>query len=137
MNNFSESHIKSDILSKEDINTIANANDFHISPLRHDGQNFGTPTWIWSVSVNDQLYVRAYNGTASRWYKAAMEQGIGKIKAAGIERKVRFKAVENMLLNEKIDLAYREKYTESPYLNSMISERAKKATVQILSLLQC
>ena len=137
MNNFSESHVKSDILSKEDINTIANANDFHISPLRHDGRNFGTPTWIWSVSVNDQLYVRAYNGTASRWYKAAMEQGIGKIKGAGIERIVRFKPVENMLLNEKIDLAYREKYTESPYLNSMISERAKKATVQILSLVQC
>jgi hypothetical protein len=34
-------------------------------------------------------------------------------------------------LNERIDVAYREKYAGSPYLQSMISERARAATVRI------
>jgi hypothetical protein len=42
---------------------------------------YGTPTWIWSVVVDDSLNVRAYNGTASRWYKAAMHQKRGRITA--------------------------------------------------------
>src|SRR6516164_1850920 len=34
----------------------------------------GTPTWIWSVAVDDALYVRGYNGQNSRWYQAAVRQ---------------------------------------------------------------
>ena len=51
---------------------IGAADDLKISPLRADGRTFGTPTWIWSVVVDGELYVRGYNGTASRWYGAAM-----------------------------------------------------------------
>ncbi|WP_353063901.1 DUF2255 family protein [Tunturiibacter psychrotolerans] len=35
---------------------------------------YGTPTWIWSVFVDENLYVRAYNGTGSRWYNAALSR---------------------------------------------------------------
>jgi hypothetical protein len=41
---------------------IAGADDFHISPFREAGVTYGTPTWIWSVAVEEALYVRAYNG---------------------------------------------------------------------------
>ena len=34
------------------------ADDLHISPFREDGVTYGTPTWIWSVAVDDALYVR-------------------------------------------------------------------------------
>ncbi len=56
--------------SKEELQKIAKADDLHIAPFRDDGKTYGTPTWIWSVSVGDALYVRAYNGTESRWYHA-------------------------------------------------------------------
>lgn len=62
---------------KDELRKIAQADDLHISPFRDDGTTYGTPTWIWSVAVDDALYVRAYNGTKSRWYQAAMRQGRG------------------------------------------------------------
>lgn len=117
-------------LTTEEIEQIAENDDFHISVLREDGETYGTLTWIWSVSVDGKLYVRAYNGVNSRWYKSAMKQKEGKIKAADMQKKVRFEPVDGSL-NEKIDQAYRQKYGSSPYLGSMISDRAKSATVQV------
>ncbi len=59
---------------KDELGKIAEADDLRIAPVRADGVTYGTPTWIWSVAVDDVLYVRAYNGQNSRWYKAAMRQ---------------------------------------------------------------
>ena len=69
---------------KEELAKIATTDDLHISPLRDDGRTYGTPTWIWSVVVNEVLYVRAYNGQKSRWYQAALRQKAGRITAAGM-----------------------------------------------------
>ena len=118
-------------LTKEEIALITQKDDFHIAPFREDGVTYGTPTWIWSVMVDDRLYVRAYYGIKSRWYQAAVKQKAGKIEAAGMVKKVRFETVTGSI-NERIDEAYREKYSNSPYLKSMISERAKAATVRVL-----
>lgn len=63
--------------SKDELRKIAETDDLHISPLREDGTTYGTPTWIWSVVVEDALYVRAYNGQNSRWYQAAVRQKAG------------------------------------------------------------
>ena len=118
-------------LTTEEIKTITAENDFHIAPFRADGKTYGTLTWIWSVEVEGELFVRAYNGTSSRWYQSALSQKAGKIKAAGIEKDVEFEPIKGEDINEKIDEAYREKYSSSPYLGSMISDRAKAATVQV------
>ncbi|WP_285656186.1 DUF2255 family protein [Allomuricauda sp. NBRC 101325] len=120
-------------LTTEEIEQIGKNDDFHISVLHEDGETYGTLTWIWSVEVEGKLYVRAYNGVNSRWYKSALKQKQGKIKAAGMERKVRFEPV-NGPLNEKIDQAYRDNYSSSPYLESMISDRAKAATMNVVAL---
>jgi len=120
----------SEALTQEEITQIAQKDDFHIAPFREDGVTYGTPTWIWSVTVDRLLYVRAYYGTKSRWYQAAMKQKAGKIEAAGMVKKVQFEAVSGSI-NDKIDNAYREKYSSSPYLSDMISDRAKAATVRV------
>lgn len=120
-------------LTTNEIQQIAEADDFHIAVLRDDGKTYGTLTWIWSVEVDGKLYVRAYNGVNSRWYRSALKHKEGKIKAAGMERKVRFEPVKGPL-NDKIDQAYRNKYSASPYLGSMIGERAKAATVNVFGL---
>ncbi len=116
--------------NSEELGRIAKTDDLHISPFREDGETYGTPTWIWSVVVDDGLYVRAYNGTSSRWFRAAMEQEAGRITAAGMTREVRFELVEGSI-NEHIDDAYRDKYNGSPYLDPMVSDRARAATVRI------
>ena len=115
---------------KDELRMIAEADDLHISPFREDGVTYGTPTWIWSVAVGDSLYVRAYNGQDSSWYKAAMRQKAGRITAAGMTKEVTFEPVEGSI-NDQIDDAYREKYKGSPYLAPMIGARVRSATVRV------
>ena len=109
---------------------IAEADDLHIAPFRDDGNSYGTPTWIWSVAVDGELFVRAYNGQDSRWHQAALRQKAGRITAAGMTKDVVFAPVDGPL-NDRIDEAYRRKYGCNPYLGSMISARARSATVKI------
>lgn len=116
---------------KDELRKIAGADDLHIAPFREDGVTHGTPTWIWSVAVDGDLYVRAYNGRQSRWYGAARGQKAGRITAAGITKEVSFEPTEGSI-NDRIDDAYRAKYQRSPYLESMISARARAATVKVM-----
>jgi hypothetical protein len=117
---------------KNELSKIAEADDLHIAPLRENGVTYGTPTWIWSVAVDGALYVRAYNGTKSRWYQAAMRQKAGRITAAGMTKDVAFEAV-NGPLNDRIDEAYRAKYRASRYLDPMLGPSARSATVKVIS----
>ncbi|WP_248928890.1 DUF2255 family protein [Paenibacillus hamazuiensis] len=120
-----------DTWPKEELHKIAGADDLHISPFREDGVTYGTPTWIWSVVVGDSLYVRAYYGQNSRWYQAAVRQKAGRITVAGMTKEVTFEPVDGKM-DDLIDNAYRAKYKGSPYLNSMISTRARSATVKVV-----
>ena len=116
----------------EELETINKADDLKIAPFRVDGITYGTPTWIWNVVVNGNLYVRAYNGVNSRWYQSAMKQKAGRIYAAGMMKEVIFETVDGDI-NMQIDEAYKTKYKGSPYLSAMISKQANSATVKITS----
>jgi hypothetical protein len=117
--------------AQDELRKIAEADDLHIAPFREDGVTYGSPTWIWSVAVDDSLYVRAYSGKGSRWYQAAVRQKAGRIIAAGITKEVSFEPVDGPV-NDRIDDAYRAKYRGSPYLDPMIGKRAHTATVRVM-----
>jgi hypothetical protein len=116
--------------SKDELRKIAEADDLQVSPFREDGKTYGTPTWIWSVVVDDALYVRGYHGQKSRWYQAAVQQKAGRITTAGMTKEVTFEPA-NGPINDRIDDAYRAKYKGSSYLSPMIGTRARSATVKI------
>jgi hypothetical protein len=116
---------------KDELRKIAEADDLHISPVREDGRTYGTPTWIWSVVVDDALYVRAYNGQNSRWYQAAVRQKVGRITTAGMTKEVMFEPVDGPI-NDLVDQAYRAKYHGDLYLSPMIGARARSATVKVM-----
>jgi hypothetical protein len=117
--------------SLNELKQIDEADDLKIAPFREDGKTYGTPTWIWEVVVDDQLYVRAYNGVNSRWHQSALQQKAGRIIAAGMTKEVAFEPIQGDI-NNAIDEAYKRKYSSSPYLPPMISNRARKATVKII-----
>jgi hypothetical protein len=119
--------------SKDELRRIAETDDLHVSPFRDDGSTYGTPTWIWSVVVDGDLYVRTYNGTSSRWYQAALRQKAGRITVAGMTKDVGFEPVEGPI-NDRIDDAYRAKYKSNPYLRAMIGKGARAATVRVMPL---
>ena len=75
--------------------------------------------------------MRAYNGIQSRWYQSAINQKAGRIHAAGMVKDVQFEQVPESI-HAGIDEAYKAKYSNSPYLAPMISNRAKAATVKIV-----
>lgn len=117
----------------EELAQIALADDLHVSPFREDGVTYGTLTWVWCVVVGQAVYARAYHGTRSSWYQAAVRQGAGRVHVAGMVREVLFEPVpQDDPLQAEIDAAYREKYRGSPYLAPMVSPRARAATVRIL-----
>ena len=116
---------------EDELRRIAEADDLHISPFREDGVTLGTPTWIWSVVVDRELYVRGYNGQGSRWYQAALRQKAGQITAVGAMCDVLFERADGSI-NDRIDDAYRKKYRGSAYLASMIAAGARSATVRIV-----
>ncbi|MCU1248297.1 MAG: hypothetical protein JWQ49_1326 [Edaphobacter sp.] len=117
--------------TQDRLQQIESSDDLHIAPFREDGVTPGTPTWIWSVVVDGELYVRAYKGTSSRWYQAASKQKAGQLTVAGQTTDVSFEQVSGEI-NDRIDAAYRAKYSSSPYLKPMIGDRARRATVRIL-----
>ena len=83
------------------------------------------------MAVDDALYVRGYNGQKSRWYQAALKQKAGRIIAAGMTKEVSFEPVGGPI-DDRIDDAYRTKYSKSEYLSPMIGARARAATVRIM-----
>ena len=113
------------------VERIAAGDDLHIAPFRADGATYGTPTWIWSVVVDGRLFVRAWNGKRSRWYRSAMAQRAGRIIAAGETHEVDF-APGDPELNGRIDEAYRAKYTGSAYLPPMVVAGPREATVEVV-----
>jgi hypothetical protein len=114
-----------------DLDRIAATDDLHIAPLRSDGVTYGTPTWIWSVVVDGRVFVRAWNGVRSRWYQSAIEQGAGRVTVAGGAFEVEF-AKADTALRGRVDDAFREKYSGSPYLPPMLDAGPSAATIEII-----
>jgi hypothetical protein len=114
----------------DELRKITEAGYVHIAPFRKDGVTYGIPTRVWSVVVDGEIYVRSYTGQKSRWYQAAMRERAGRIIAAEMIADIRFEPVLGPI-NDRIDSAYRAKYRGSPYLNAMIGEKVRGATVRI------
>jgi hypothetical protein len=100
----------------DELRKIAETDDLHISPFREDGVTCGTLTWIWSVVVDEALYVRGYNGQQSRWYQAGDSAETPSNSCGGMTKDVVFEP-GNRATKDRIDEAYRSKYVGSPYLN--------------------
>ncbi|WP_420864635.1 DUF2255 family protein [Levilactobacillus spicheri] len=119
-----------------ELTAFAQANDLQVSPFYSDGKTYGTPTWIWSVVVEQSLYIRAWNGCQSRWYRSAIRQGAGRIFLAGDNHEVCFEPVRGRLKNRAIDQAYRVKYATSPYLRTMLQAGPRRSTLSVTPRLE-
>ena len=63
---------------KIELDNINVADDLKIAPFRADGITIGTPTWIWAVVVDGDLYVRAYNGKIAVGINPQLDKKQGK-----------------------------------------------------------
>jgi hypothetical protein len=114
-----------------DLRSIEQNQDLFVAPFREDGTTYGTPTQTWALVVDGNVYVRAANGTKSRWYKAAITQRAGRVRVGGIFHDVTFEAADGST-EAAIDAAYKAKYASDPTsVRHMLGAGPKKAVVRI------
>jgi hypothetical protein len=87
---------------------------------------------VGMVTVRGGLYVRAYRGATSAWFRAAQASPRGRIWAGELRWAVRF-ATADPTLAEEIDAAYIAKYGHlgAQAVGLVNSPAARSATVRI------
>ena len=88
-----------------------------------------------AVRVGDDLYVRSYRGRKGAWFRSALRQPEGHIRAGGVERDVAF-AEPGDAGQDAIDQAYRAKYASRYARNivdPMVGPDAGAATLQLIA----
>jgi hypothetical protein len=116
----------------DELTKVGSADELEIAPMRTDGsQRSYVPVWV--VRVGDDLYVRSYRGPGGAWYRSAVSQREGRIRAAGVERAVTFQpdgADQNA-----VDDAYRSKYARygGSYLDPMLRPEAAETTLRLVA----
>jgi hypothetical protein len=116
--------------SKDELRKVAESEELNISPLCADG-TYRAPTTIWSVAVDEALYVRAGNGQSAHWYQAALRKKAGRIAVDGVTKSVTFEPIAGPI-NDRIDAAYRAKYKDSPFLDDMLRVTVRAATLKVM-----
>lgn len=98
--------------TNEELSTIGDAEELEVSTLRPDG-TLRPPVTIWVVRTGDNLYVRSAHGRGNGWFRHALAEPRGRIKAGGIKKDVTF--VEPFDdVHSALDAAYRAKYANQP-----------------------
>lgn len=88
-----------------------------------------TAVEIGMAVADGALYVRAYRGVRSRWYRAARDHGHGTIRVGGTTRRVLL-TTRDLTLPAGLDAAFRDKY--GPVADALIaSPQARAATIRI------
>jgi len=124
-----------------ELKKIEAAEELELASLRRD-DTLGKPVIIWVVRVGDDIYVRAYKGRTSPWFRGIHTcpggrcQGTrhrGHIRAGGVEKDVDFVDETIADINDKIDSAYLTKYHRYPtYVAPMATTDARAATIKLV-----
>jgi hypothetical protein len=93
--------------TEEELGRIGGAEELQIASERADGTLRPFVT-IWVVRVGEELYVRSAHGSSNPWYVRAMASGVGRVRAAWLERDVAF--ADAVGTDTDVDAAYHAKY---------------------------
>ena len=113
----------------EQLEHIGRANELPIAPRRSDG-TLADDTTIWVVRVDDDLFVRSWNGPTGSWYRTATASGTGRIRVGTVDHDVRFRAADD-IDRARVDAAYRDKYGRSSYVDAMVADGPAATTLQL------
>jgi hypothetical protein len=118
--------------TNDELENIGAADELQLASRRADG-TLRKPVTIWVVRRSEDLYVRAFKGRTSPWFRATQARGEGQIKAGGMQKDVAF--VEPDRLNgDALDAEYRSKYGRygARYVDPMVSAEARAATIKLI-----
>lgn len=120
--------------TQHDLERIEAADELQLASLKQDG-TLRKPVIIWVVRVGDDLYVRAYRGRETAWFRQIQRQHEGHISVGGVTKLVTsVDASDDEALNHEIDAAYRAKYRRysATYVDPMIAPPARATTLKLV-----
>ncbi len=114
-----------------EVDQLARTKEIQITSPRADGTP-REPVTIWVVGIGDDLYIRSVRGAAGAWFQGTENTGAGQVEGGGVDRSVGFEEADHGL-DDEIDAAYREKYSDSPdAVASITSPEARATTLRLL-----
>jgi hypothetical protein len=113
--------------TSDELARIGGAEEVRIAGRRPDG-TLRKPVTVWLVRDGDDLYVRSVNGPTAAWFRGALARHEGRIWASGVEKDVTFHEVNQGVLLDTIDAAYRAKYRGYPSIVPSILTPETRAT---------
>ena len=120
--------------TRNDLERIGAADELLLASFKKDGTH-RKPVTIWVVRVGDDLYVRAYRGRETAWFRHIQQRHEGRIGAGSVTKDVTFvDASSDEALNNKIDAAYQSKYQRysATYVDPMIAPEARATTLKLV-----
>ena len=120
--------------TSNDLERIGAADELQLASFKKDGTQ-RKPVTIWVVRVGDDLYVRAYRGRETAWFRHIQQRHEGRIGAGGVTKDVTLVDVsDDEALNNKIDAAYQSKYQRysATYVDPMIAPQARATTLKLV-----
>ena len=120
--------------TRNDLERIGAADELLLASFKKDSTH-RKPVTIWVVRVGDDLYVRAYRGRETAWFRHIQQRHEGRIGAGGVTKDVTFvDASSDEALNNKIDAAYQSKYQRysATYVDPMIAPEARATTLKLV-----
>ncbi|GHO70489.1 hypothetical protein KSC_093810 [Ktedonobacter sp. SOSP1-52] len=119
--------------TQKELERIGAADELQLASFKQDG-TLHKPVTIWVVRVGDDLYVRAYRGRETAWFRQTRRRPEGRIGAGGVTKDVAFvDASTDEVLNHEIDAAYQSKYRRysATYVGPMIAPQARATTLKL------
>jgi hypothetical protein len=114
-----------------EVDQLARTKEIQITSPRADGTP-REPVTIWVVGVGGELYIRSVKGAAGAWFQGTENDGTGQVEGGGVDRAVGFADADHDL-DDEIDAAYREKYSDSPSaVESITTDEARATTLRLL-----
>jgi len=118
--------------TRDELTKIGTADELEIASLRRDG-TLRRPVTIWVVRVGDDLYVQAWRGRTSAWFRGTQVRHAGHIQAGGVPKDVTFVEADPAVADQ-IDTAYRTKYGRfgGQYVDPMAAPSAQAAMLKLV-----
>ncbi|KPM55958.1 hypothetical protein CcI49_21905 [Frankia sp. CcI49] len=117
--------------TSSELDALGAAEELTITTKRPDG-TLRTPVPIWTVRVEDEVYVRSWRGRGGAWYRNTSAQGAAHIHAAGVDCDVTATGPD-VSVRAAVDRAYRAKYSRfgDRYVLPMVADAAASSTLRL------
>jgi hypothetical protein len=112
------------------IDYFADTDTVEIATELTDGGEIVTP--IWSVVVDGVPYIRSAYGPGSKWYGRARRRGRAEFVDGSQRYPVALEREEDDAVIDRVDGAYRTKYSRSASLPALLTPEVRGLTMRLI-----